>query len=188
MDIVRPLRAGQILLATVIVLPTMTVSSASAQLPPQTAPPGTVVESANGRQRIVVDGKTNPELVNHELLIAQILGLMAIPESPSAKDEQRLHVMAAAIGLGREDERILRTEMIRLYGVIAPIQDRLRNPPGGVPLGTPTADLQEFREARLQSYERLLELLSKDGRDKLNNFIEKQKANTKVIVPANQPR
>jgi hypothetical protein len=185
MDTGSSLRVGRILLVTLTVLSAMSVSSASAQGRAQNAPPGVPVETAGtGRQRVVVDGKTNPELVNHELLIAQIIGSMSIPASPSAADELRLHLHATSIGFGREDEKVLRTEMIRLHALLAPIQARVRASFQGAPI----ADLQASREARLKSYERLLELLSKDGRDKLNDFIEKQKANTKVIVPANQPR
>ena len=54
-------------------------------------------------------------------------------------------------------------------------RDRLQGSRNGVPV----ADLSEYRNVRLQSYGRLLELLSADGRRKLNDFIEAQKRNTR---------
>jgi hypothetical protein len=123
-------------------------------------------------------------LVNQDLLIAQVVGMMAIPASASKQDEQRLHLFAASIGFGKDDEKVLRTEMIHLHAVITPIQARLSARTTG---GVPIEDLQAYREARLQSYGRLLEILSADGRSKLNDFIEKQKANTKVIMGTPRP-
>jgi len=170
------------LLVTLLVLPAVTfwASPSSAQDGPQSPP---AEGRANGRpERVVIDGKTNPEAVNKDLLIAMVVGGMAIPASATPRDEQRLHLMAASIGFSKQDEQRLRTEMIRLHAVITPIQEQIQaHRPGGLP-GVPIAELQAYLEARLQSYGRLLEILSKDGRDKLNAFIEKQVANTKVIT------
>jgi hypothetical protein len=173
----------RLLLVMLMGLAPIALSSASRQTP-QDAPPGRTVGSpVTGRQRVIVDGRTNPELIDHELLIAQIVGRMAIPASASPQDEQRLHLFAASIGFGKDDEKQLRTEMIRLHAAITPIQARLSGSTAGVPID----DLQAYREARLQSYGRLLEILSADGKSKLNDFIEKQKANTKVIMGTPRP-
>jgi hypothetical protein len=136
----------------------------------------------SGRERVVVDGKTHPELVDHDLLIAQILGGMAIPASANQKDEQRLHLQAATIGLGRDDEQILRGEMIRLQAAMTPIQARMKEITGRMSI----SDLQALREVRLESYGRLLEVLSPDGRRKLNDHIEKRKQNTFVVIGSEQ--
>src|SRR5687768_9581862 len=138
-----------------IVLPTLTLSSASPQAPKQDAPSG-ILDSRvirGGRTRLLIDGKNNPELVNRDLLVAQILGSMALPESATKKDERRLHFMAAAIGLGRRDEQLLRREMIRLNTAIAPIKARLKanTRSDGAPQEVPIADLNAYRGARLQS-------------------------------------
>jgi hypothetical protein len=164
------------------VLPAFTYSASpqSSTAPAQAAVPTLPVTPG----RVLVDGKDNPELINHDLLVAQVIGRMAIPASASAKDEQRVHLFAVVIGLGKDDERILRTEMIRLHAAITPIQARLRTTTNRVPI----ADLQMYREARLQSYGRLVELLSSDGRRKLNEFIEKEKGNTKVFTTESQSR
>jgi len=61
---------------------------------------------------------------------------------------------------------------------MAPIRARLQVPRSGVPL----EDLSAFRQARLQSYGRLLELLSADGRRKLDEYIDQQKRNTKIVT------
>ena len=169
-----------LLLVVLLALPAIT-----AEALPQESPSTTPAEGRpSGRPtRVIIDGKTNPEAVNKELLIAQIVGSMAIPASPTPQDEQRLHLRAASIGFSRQDERVLRAEMISLHAAITPIQQQIQAyRPGGLP-GVPVAELQAYREARLESYARLLEFLSKDGRARLNAYIEKQVANTKVIVP-----
>ena len=107
---------------------------------------------------------------------------MAIPAAANQKDELRLHLHAATIGLGRDDEQVLRAEMIRLHAAMAPLQARLNAKRNGVPV----ADLQAYREVRLQSYSRLREFLSADGRRKLNDYIERRKQNTFVIMGSEQ--
>lgn len=103
---------------------------------------------------------------------------MRCPTPPTVNEERRLGLFAGVVGLNRDDERILRLEMIRLYTVITPIRERLSVSRTGVPV----ADLATYREARLQSYGRLLETLSQDGRNRLNAYIERQKRNTKVVT------
>jgi hypothetical protein len=178
----RRFRLRQAVLLMLLVLPALTYSASpqSSTSRAQTNVPTLPVKPG----RVLVDGKDNPELINHDLLVAQVVGRMAIPASASPKDEQRVHLFAVVIGLGKDDERILRTEMIRLHAAITPIQARLRATTDRVPI----ADLQTYREARLQSYGRLLELLSSDGRRKLNEFIEKEKRNTKVFITESQPQ
>ena len=171
-----------LLLAALIVLPTITASSAfqsSAQDP--SAPPGDGSRRGGGPARMI-DGAKNPELIDTELLIAQMLGANAIPPAPTAREEPRLSTFARRIGLGGRDTQILRSEMIRLYAEMTPVRERLQTGRTGV-----TADLAEFRDVRLQSYGRLLELLSADGRRKLNDFIEAEKRNTRQSAPS-QPQ
>ena len=172
-----------LVLAVLIVLPTITASSAfqsSAQAP--SAPPADGSRRGGGPAPNVIDGAKNPELIDTELLIAQILGSNAMPPAPTADQERRLTFFARLIGLGSRDTQILRSEMIRLYAEMTPVRERLQEGRTGV-----AADLAEFRHVRLQSYGRLLELLSADGRRKLNDFIEAQKRNTRQSAPS-QPQ
>ena len=165
-----------LVLAVLIVLPT-TASSAfqsSAQDPDGSR--------RGGGPARVIDGAKNPELIDTELLIALILGANAMPPEPTQREELRLSFFAKRIGLGSRDTQILRSEMIRLYAEMTPVRQRLQEGRTGV-----AADLAEFRDVRLQSYGRLLELLSADGRRKLNEFIEAEKRNTRQSAPS-QPQ
>jgi hypothetical protein len=117
-------------------------------------------------------------LVDHELLIAQILGSIAMPAKPSESEELHLKIIAAQIGLNGSDTRILRQEMIRLYEIVAPIRARVNTPR---PFVEVRPDLEAYRAARLDSYGRLLELLSEGGNKRLQEYIEKQKRSVKVI-------
>src|SRR6186997_2536921 len=92
----------RVLLVTLLVLPGLGVP-ASSQDGPESRP---VEGRTNGRpERVLIDAKTNPEAVDKELLIAMVIGSMAIPASPSEQGERRLHLRAAVMGFGREDEK-----------------------------------------------------------------------------------
>src|SRR5688572_31108625 len=81
------------LLVLLILLPTISVSSApqpTTQAPPPPPTDGPLRVSGNGR--VVVDGATNPELIDRDLLVAQILGTMAIPASPSEREERHFNL------------------------------------------------------------------------------------------------
>jgi hypothetical protein len=171
-----------LVLAVLIVLPTITASSAFQSSAQDPSPPPADGSRRGGGPARVIDGAKNPELIDTELLIAQILGSNALPPAPTADQERRLTFFARRIGLGSRDTQILRSEMIRLYAEMTPVRERLQERRTGV-----AADLAEFRDVRLQSYGRLLELLSADGRRKLNDFIEAQKRNTRQSAPS-QPQ
>jgi len=51
----------------------------------------------------------------------------------------------------------------------------------------PLADLAEFRDVRLQTYGRRLELWSAEGRRNFDEFIEREKRNTYRSAPS-QPQ
>jgi hypothetical protein len=136
-----------LVLAVLIVLPTITASSAFQSSAQDPSPPPADGSRRGGGPARVIDG-----------------------------------AFARRIGLGGRDTQILRSEMIRLYREMTPVRERLQRGRTGV-----AADLAEFRDVRLQSYGRLLELLSADGRRKLNDFIEAQKRNTRQSAPS-QPQ
>jgi hypothetical protein len=169
----------RVFLATLFIVRAVTPSSALPQSAVQN--PTSVVNaqpSGAGKLRVVVDGATNPELIDRDLLVAQILGANAIRTSPSSDEELRVKLFARAMKFSPEDARVLRAEMIHLHTVIAPLRARLSTATSGIPV----TDLAAYREARLDSYRRLLEILSPDGRTKLNSFIEQQKRHTKVVT------
>lgn len=175
------LRVRDFLLALVILLPATTASAAfQSPAPDPPAPPADGSRRGGAPAGRVIDGAKNPELIDTELLIAMMLGANAIPPEPTEREEFRLSIFARRIGLGSRDTQILRSEMIRLYGEMTPVRERLQES------RNVTADLAEFRDVRLQAYGRLLELLSADGRRKLNDFIEAEKRNTKRSAPAGQ--
>jgi len=166
-----------LVLAAAILLPTITASAGLQSSPPDpVAPPSDV--PLRGPGRTLVDGAKNPELIDRDLLVASILGSKAMPASPSEREERVLRSFAKQLGLGREDTQILRLEMIRLHADMAPIRARLQIRRSGVPL----EDLSAFRQVRLQAYGRLLELLSAGGRRKLDEYIDQQKRNTRIVT------
>jgi hypothetical protein len=174
------LRMNHLVLAVVILLPTAAPSAFQSPSPDPPAPQTDGPRRGGGPGR-VIDGAKNPELIDTELLIAQILGSNAMGPAPTERDELRLRSFARRIGLGNRDTEILRSEMIRLYGEMAPVRDRLQGS------RNPLADLAEFRDVRLQTYGRLLELWSADGRRKFDEFIEREKRNTYRSAPS-QPQ
>lgn len=172
-------RLRYVLLVLLILLPTISVSSA--QQSTTKAPPPPLTDAPLGGQgtgRVLVDGAKNPELIDRDHLVALILGSKAMPASPSEKEEQHLRLFARQVGLGREDTQTLRLEMIRLHADMAPIRARLQVRRTGVPL----EDLSAFRQTRLQAYGRLLELLSADGRRKLDEYFDQQKRNARIVT------
>ena len=173
----------QLLLVTLIVLPTITLSSAPPQQSPtrrQPSPPNGLPVRGRIGPRVLIDGALNPERIDRQILTAQIMRTMAIPPSPSKADERRLHIRAKAIGLGRRDEQILRAEMIRLHTALAPIQVRM------LAGSSSAADITAHRQTRLDSYGRLLETLSADGRSKLNEYIDRAKRDVKIFAGEDQ--
>src|SRR5687767_2430412 len=80
-----------LVLAAVILLPTLTTSAAfQSSAPAPVAPPPEV--PLRGPGRVLVDGAKNPELIDRDLLVAQILGSKAMPASPSEREEQHLRL------------------------------------------------------------------------------------------------
>ena len=177
----RRFRLPHLLLVMLILPSTIGFVLASPQLtvpePFNQFPPPEGVLRGWGNSTVVVDGAKNPELINSDLLIAQLLGAQALPPSPSQKEERRVEFFAKRLGLGPDDSRIVRLEMFRLYAAIAPIQARLQVRRDSVPHD----DLSAYRAARLESYGRLLKLLSADGQRKLNTYIDEQKRHTKIV-------
>jgi hypothetical protein len=181
----RRFRMRQLLLVMLIVLPTITLSSASPQQSPsrsQPAPPDGLPLRGTRNTRVLIDGAVNPERVDRNLLTAQIMRTMAIPPSPSAAEERRLHRRALAIGFSRRDEQVLRSEMIRLHNALVPIRAQL----DAIRSRVPVAELAAYRQARLDSYSRLLRALSPDGANKLDRYIERARRNVKVFTGSNQ--
>ena len=119
----------------------------------------------------VINGAQNPELIELETVAVLVLGGFA---ASGEMLERRIELLAEMIGLGGNDRKLLRQELIRLSETGAPIRERL-NTPNPAP-GT----LEEFREVRLNTYGRLLELLSEGGNKRLRKFLEEQKRNVRV--------
>ena len=158
----------RLLLSVTAFLTTTAVAMASPQGSASTVPNPTP-----GKRPVqtVINGAQNPELIELETVAVLVLGGFA---ASGEMLERRIELLAEMIGLGGNDRKLLRQELIRLSETGAPIRERL-NTPNPAP-GT----LEEFREVRLNTYGRLLELLSEGGNKRLRKFLEEQKRNVRV--------
>jgi hypothetical protein len=146
------------------------------------SPPTAVAGAGCAGSSQLIDGSRNPELIDTELLAMQLLAMLALPRQPSVMQERAFETLSGRIGLSGSDTNVLRQEMNLLYEALTPIRARLNAGPGS---DTRSA-LEAFRAVRLESYGRLLELLSDKGAKRFQDWIEREKRNTKRSAPCVQ--
>ena len=135
--------------------------------------------------RIVTDGAKNPERIPDTVAISMFITAIAIPADADKRAIQSMQNKIAPMGLNRSDVGILRGEMSGLHARLAaqpdPFAEARARGDRGVPKSEAVA-AQNTRDAlAMDSYTRLLETLSPEGRKKLAAHITKVKTQIKGL-------
>ena len=131
--------------------------------------------------RVVIDGARNPELIKDESVIPQLLQMWAIPANADAAEERRFEAMTSRMQLGPNDLRVLRTELAEAFPVLNGARTQIR---ATTDASQARSLMTQAQAAALETYGRLLEFMSADGRAKLRGHIEYIKTRTKVVTSA----
>lgn len=135
----------------------------------------------NGQSmRVVVDGSKNPERIPDHVAIGMFITALATPAVADTITIGALEAKIAPMGLSRHDVAALRGEMAGLYERLAKLRE-----------ATSQGDLTARRgfvnaqfTLAMDSYTRLLQTLSPEGRAKLTAHMVVVKTKIKAIGPA----
>jgi|SRR5688572_26156698 hypothetical protein len=175
------------LLVVVCVAMAVTPTTRAAQEARSSSEPVAKLEDFHlAERRLLVDGAKNPELIPDEKIIAMFIGrTWLLPSEDDRAAERRLRNVTSRMKLSDADYQILRKELKRAYPELSARQsDR-----------STARDVRSFAAAQeattasaMSVYERLLEFMSSDGRQKLREHISDAKKHARITEVAPRQR
>ena len=144
--------------------------------------------------RVLVDGSKNPERIPDRIAIGMFISAITIPAPADKLALRRFESQIGPLKLSPSDKGILRTELARLHGRLVTHRETMTAARDGLYRSRTPANAAAFTaavEARdalaVDSYGRLLEVLSSDGARKLQAHIGAVKRQIKEVGPAQVP-
>lgn len=153
------------------------------------APQGATPSRPNSPEmRVVTDGAKNPERIPDHVAIGMFLSSIAIAADADRTTIAITESKIARLRLNRSDREILRREVAGLRTRLTTNHDALMASRGsgeGPPTRAAAEAASQARQALvMDSYTRLIELLSPGGRQKLAAYIATVKSQIKSFGPA----
>ena len=141
---------------------------------------GSGAGTPNQNRVVVVDGSKNPELISDERIVTTLVGhLWVLPPGADAGAERRLRSQASPMKLREPDYEILRRELQQAAPRLAALRKSLSESPDST---SARAVLKGRTTEAWEVYQRVLELMSADGREKLRRHIADSKKNAKITT------
>lgn len=128
-------------------------------------------------RRVVIDGAVNPELIPDDEVIRVLMTSWAIPPDADARTQQRQRHQTDRLRLSSADVEILRHVLREAYPRITAAGQVLSEARGLTAMRAARTDL---KTASMDVWNRILELLSPDGRQKLRDHVAYSK--TRIVV------
>ena len=148
--------------------------------------PSQDAEQSPSGMRIVVDGATSPERIPDHVAIGMFMTSIAIPADADTRALAVMQVKIAPMRLSRSDVAILRGELAGLHRRLAAQKEVVVAGLGNAAKPTPRQAvglINAQHSLAMDSYTRLLEILSREGRTKLVAHIARVKTQMKAVGP-----
>jgi hypothetical protein len=140
----------------------------------------------------VIDGAKTPGRIPDEVAFRTLLGTIALPAAPSAKEQARVNSKLQLLGLDAHDQQVLTQELRLYYTASAERKQRMDSIRQSVGINygqtTWTALVQEdqaLSRLAVDTYSRLLTALSPAGALRLQEHVAQIKTKIKITPPPN---
>jgi TonB family protein len=151
-------------------------ASADQQTNPAAGPPAI----RQGLDRPVINGATNPELIPDESAIVTMIHPWA-RASADPSQQRQFESSTSRLKLSGADMKVLRAELARANPRLVELEAQVRASGGAFTTGL--EPYLELRALMVEIYGRLLELLSRAGRESLQAHLQFIKTRTTVFLP-----